>query len=127
MSDFRTPLSRVRGLGSAREGTEHFWQQRLTALANVPLTLFFVGLIVALHGKDYDAVRAALSSPAVALVLLGLVVSMSWHMKLGLQTVIEDYIHGEPQLKLALAANTFFSFGIGLVSAFAILKLAFAG
>ncbi len=69
MADMRTPLGKVRGLGSAREGTEHFWRQRLTAVANIPLILFFVGFLVSLNGADYAEVRAALANPFVALVL----------------------------------------------------------
>ena len=125
MTDLRTPLSRVRGHGSAKSGTEHFWHQRLTALANVPLTLFFVGLIVALHGQNYDAVKAALSSLPVALLLLAMVTAMIYHMKLGMQVVIEDYVHTEGTRMVLLIGNTFFCSMMGLMAAFAILKLAF--
>ena len=124
-NDLRTPLARVRGLGSAKSGTEHFWHQRLTAIANVPLTLFLVGLIVALHGRDYATVEATLSSIPVALVLLGLLLSLAWHMKLGMQVVIEDYVHSEGTRFLLLTLNTFVSVAVGLISAFAVLKLAF--
>jgi succinate dehydrogenase / fumarate reductase membrane anchor subunit len=124
--DFRTPLSRVNGLGSAKSGTEHFWHQRLTALANIPLGLFFVGLVVALHDQPYETVRASLSSWPVALGLLALIGSGLIHMRLGMQVIIEDYVHTE-SLKLAcLILNTFFTATVGLGCVFAILKMAFA-
>lgn len=127
MADMRTPLSRVRGLGSAREGTGHFWMQRLTAVANVPLTLFFLGLLIAITGADYAATRAALANPFVALILLAGLASVLYHMRLGMQIVIEDYVHGEGAKLALLMLNTFFSAGVGIVSAFALLKLAFGG
>ena len=80
MSEMRTPLSRVRGLGSAKKGTEHFWLQRVTALANIPLAVFFVSAMVAHAGADYVTVTAFLSRPIVALVMLLLILSMVWHI-----------------------------------------------
>ena len=126
MSEMRTPLSRVRGLGSAKKGTEHFWLQRVTALANIPLTVFFVSAMVAHAGADYLTVKAFLSRPIVALVMLLLILSMVWHMRLGLQIVIEDYIHDHTVKILALILNTFFALAVGTASVLAILKLTLA-
>jgi len=127
MADFRTPLARVRGLGSAKDGTEHFWRQRLTAIANIPLLLFFVGLVVALNGASYEEVRSTLANPFVALVLLLVLGSAFYHMKLGMQVIIEDYVHSEPLRTILVMLNTFFPIILGVVSAFALLKISFGG
>ena len=91
----RTPLGRVRGLGSAHSGTGHFWHQRLTAVANVPLTIAFVMILVSLLGRSHAAVVQILGSPLVAIVMLLFVGSITYHMKLGMQVIIEDYVHDE--------------------------------
>ncbi len=99
-NDMRTPLGKVRGLGSAKEGTGHFWYQRLSAVALVPLALFFIGLVISLHGASYAEARAALSHPFTAIVMALFVVSGVYHMRLGMQVVIEDYVHGEGMKRL---------------------------
>jgi len=120
-----TPLSRVRGLGSARSGTEHFWLQRLTAVANLPLIIAFVVIVVALLGRNHAAVVQILGSPLIAVLMLLFIVSITTHMRIGMQVIIEDYVHEEgPRLAL-LIANTFFAVAVALASAFAILMLSF--
>lgn len=125
MTDMRTPLAKVRGLGSAKNGTSHFWHQRLTSVANIPLTIFFVVLIIALNGASYGEVRAALANPFVSLLTIAALLSVSWHMKLGMQVVIEDYVHGEGAKLVLLMLNSFFTGAVALISVFALLKLAF--
>jgi succinate dehydrogenase / fumarate reductase membrane anchor subunit len=123
MSNMRTPLSRVRGLGSAKKGTAHFFAQRVTALANIPLTLFLVGALVVHAGADYATMTAFLGNPLVGVVMLLLIVSVCYHMKLGLQVFIEDYVHGEATKLLAIIANQFFALTIGVACILAVLKL----
>lgn len=93
--NMRTPLKNVRNLGSAKEGADHFWMQRVTAVANLFLGLFLVWLIASLVGKDHAGVLAALSHPMVAVLLALLIVSSAIHMRLGMQVIIEDYITSE--------------------------------
>ncbi|MFN8831272.1 MAG: succinate dehydrogenase, hydrophobic membrane anchor protein [Labrys sp. (in: a-proteobacteria)] len=121
----RTPLGRVRGLGSARSGTDHFWKQRLTAVANVPLTIAFILILLSLLGADHAATVATLGSPLVAIALLLFVLSGVIHMRIGMQVIIEDYLHTEGVKLAALIANTFFAVLIGAAAAFAILKMSF--
>lgn len=123
----RTPFSIVTGLGSAKEGTTHFWRQRLTALANIPLTIFLVWLIVKLAGSDRVDMVALISNPIVSTLLVLTFVSVIWHMRLGMQVVIEDYVHGEGAKILALTANNFFCLGVGALAIISILKLGFGG
>ena len=121
----RTPLGRVRGLGAAKEGTEHFWKQRVSAVSNFLLTIFFVWLMAKLAGADYATVKKTLQKPAVSIGLLLMILSVTFHMRLGVQMIIEDYIHTEGRKILALMANTFFCAAIAIASIFAVMKLAF--
>ncbi|MEX1060769.1 MAG: succinate dehydrogenase, hydrophobic membrane anchor protein [Methyloceanibacter sp.] len=117
-----TPLKRVRGLGAARHGTETFWRQRMTAVANVPLVLFLILSIVTHIGAGYTETKAYLAQPLVALALLALVVSAAIHMRIGLKEIIEDYVHGGAKV-VAILLATFFAAGVGLASVVAILKI----
>lgn len=121
----RTPLKTARYLGSAKEGTDHFWKQRVTAVSNTVLAVFLVWLVASLTGADYDTVRQKLGNPLIALGLLALVTSGAIHMRLGMQTIIEDYVHDEGLKIVALMLNTFFVIAIALVGIFSVLKLSF--
>jgi len=117
-----TPLKRVRGLGAAHHGTETFWRQRMTAIANVPLVLFLILSIVTHIGASYEEVHAYLARPLVALALLALVISAAIHMRIGLKEIIEDYVHGGARV-VAILLATFFAAGVGLASVLAIVKI----
>lgn len=123
----RTPLGRVRGLGSARDGTEHFWRQRVTSIALVPLTVFFLILVVALTGADHARAAATLSSIWVAIPMMLVVFVTAIHMRLGMQTVIEDYVHAPLPKYLLLMANTAFCAVVALTGALALLMLVLGG
>jgi succinate dehydrogenase / fumarate reductase membrane anchor subunit len=124
---YRTPLARVRGLGSAKEGTDHFWIQRLTAASNLVLVGFLICLLAGLAGADYATVRATLARPQVAIPLLLVVVSGVVHMRIGMQSIIEDYVHAQGRRIVALMLNSFFAFTIAITCVFAVLKLSFGG
>lgn len=121
----RTPLARARGLGSAKSGTDHFWLQRITAVANIVLVVVVLAQIARLAGADYVAVKAALRSPLLSLPLALLVLSGMMHMRLGMQTIIEDYVHAEGNKLVLLMLNTFFVILVGLICVYAVAKLTF--
>jgi len=121
----RTPLGRVLGRGAAKSGTEHFWHQRLTAVANVPLTITAMCIMIALLGRNQAAAAQILGSPAVAVIMLLFIASITIHMRIGMAVIIEDYVH-EDSLKLTLLmANTFFTIAVGLAAVYGVLKLSF--
>jgi len=125
--DMRTPLSRANHLGSAREGANHWWWQRLTALALVPLLLWLVGSFVALVGADYAAMRAWVARPAVTVALVTLLIALFYHAQLGLQVVLEDYVHAEGLKLASLVAVRFACLLLGLLGVISVLRIAFGG
>lgn len=123
--DLRAPLARVRGLGSAKDGTHHFWVQRLTAVMLLLLTPWFLWLLVSLLSADYATVRLTLGKPVNATLLLAFVLAMFWHAKLGLQVVVEDYVHVRWQ-EMTLQILIIFACALGaLASIVAIGRLVF--
>jgi succinate dehydrogenase / fumarate reductase, membrane anchor subunit len=120
-----TPLSRVRGWGAAKAGTEAFWRQRLTAVANVPLTIAFVVIVVSLLGRNHAWAAQILGSPLVAIIILLFIVSTTTHMRIGMKEIIEDYVHEEPMRVILLMGNTFFTLVVALAAAYGILRLSF--
>ena len=126
-SDLRTPLARVEGLGSAKSGTSHFWQQRVTAAALVPLSVWFVSSALAYVGAEQGAVAAFFAEPVEAILMFLFIVAAVHHMSLGLQVIIEDYIHQEGMKLTLLVLNRFACWGTGAAAGFALLKLAVGG
>jgi len=121
----RTPLGRVRGLGSAKTGTEEFWLQRVTAIAGIPLTLAGLSLVISLTGRSYPAVKQIVGSPLVAVLMILFILALVVHMKIGVKVVIEDYVYDKNQKVTLLILNTFFAWAIGLACVFAVLKISF--
>lgn len=124
MSRYRTPLKNVRGLGASKSGTEHFVNQRLTATALVFLSVWFLVFVLSLMGADYVTATEAVSKPWNAVLLVGFLVAMFWHAQLGLQVVLEDYIHNS-LMALALQTTVKFIAVLGaIVSIFAVARIA---
>jgi succinate dehydrogenase / fumarate reductase membrane anchor subunit len=121
----RTPLARVLGRGAAKSGTEHFWHQRLTAVANIPLTIAAIVIMLMLLGRNQAAAAQILGSPAVAIIMLLFILSITIHMRLGMAVIIEDYVHDESAKLTLLMANTFFTIAVGLACVYGVLKLSF--
>jgi succinate dehydrogenase / fumarate reductase membrane anchor subunit len=126
-SRMRTPLGRVLGLGSAKEGVEHWWAQRLTAIALVPLSLWLAVSVISLAGADYVTFTAWVASPLVAVLLILLVIATFYHAWLGVQVVVEDYVHNEATKLAALVIVRFLALGLGLAAVFAVLRIALGG
>ena len=123
----RSPLGRAGGLGSAREGVEHWWMQRVTAAALIPLTLWFAVSLIALTGSDYNAFIAWLKAPFVAILLVLLLIALFHHMALGLQVVVEDYVHSDRAKIPTVVAIRCACFALAVVGIFATLRIAFDG
>jgi succinate dehydrogenase / fumarate reductase, membrane anchor subunit len=119
----RTPLGRVRNLGASHTGTTDFWRQRLTAVAMVLLMVPVIVVVMMLLGRNQAGAAQILGSPLVAIIMLLFIVASAWHMKIGIQVVIEDYVQSETPKLAAIMANNFFSVAVALVSIYAILKL----
>jgi succinate dehydrogenase / fumarate reductase membrane anchor subunit len=121
----RSELGKVRGLGAAHDGTNHFWMQRVTAVANLPLVSYLVYFIVSHVGHARADVLASVRNPFCAVALVLAMISIFWHMKLGLQMVIEDYVHGTALKLVSLLLNAFFAYGLMGLGIFAVLKMNF--
>jgi len=124
-AQMRTPLGRVRGLGAARSGTAHFWYQRVTSVAGIPLTIAFIIVVIALLGRSHATAVQVLGSPLVAIIILLFILNMAYHMWIGMQEIILDYVHADMPKLLALLANTFFVIAVSLAAVYAVLKLSF--
>ena len=122
--DYRTPIARARGLGSAKEGTHHWWMQRITAIALVPLTVWLVASVVAVGAADHARAVEWMRSPAVAIALLLTIAALFHHAQLGLQVVIEDYVHAEGVKVAALIATKLLAIALAATAAFSVLKVA---
>ena len=125
MKTLETPLHKVQGFGASHSGTGHFWRQRLTAVANIPLTIAAIIIIITLLGRNQAAAAQILGSPLVAIIMLLFIISVTVHMRIGMQVIIEDYVHEETSKIALIMLNTFYTVAVALVSAFAILKLSF--
>ena len=121
----RTPLGRVKGLGAAGHGVEHWWLHRMTAVSNIPLIVAFVIIVASLAGRPHAEAVRILSQPLVAILLILCIVSVTNHMRLGMQIVIEDYVHDKGLKIGSVIANNFFAVVIAACCLFAILKIAF--
>jgi succinate dehydrogenase / fumarate reductase membrane anchor subunit len=119
----RTPLGRVRNLGASHSGTGDFWRQRLTAVAMTLLIIPVLVIIMMLIGSNQAGAKLVLGSLPAAIILVLFIVASAWHMKIGMQVVIEDYVHSEKLKLAAIMANNFFSFAVALASIYAIFKL----
>jgi len=125
--NLRTPLARARGLGSAKSGTHHWWMQRLTAVALVPLSLWFVASLVVVVTADHETVILWLHSPLVAILCCALIVAIFYHGQLGMQVVLEDYVHTETLKLVSIVVLKLASVLLTATCLFAVLSIAFGG
>ena len=121
----RTPLARAKGLGAAGHGAEHWWLHRMTAVSNIPLVVAFILIVVGLAGRNHAEAVSIVSHPLVAILLILFIASITNHMRLGMQIVIEDYVHDKGLKLTALIANNFFAIVIAVACLFSILRVSF--
>ena len=121
--DMRTPLKRALGLGSAKSGTEHFMWQRITAIVLVLLGAYLIGLLLSLGSVNYELARAIVADPINATILVAFLVAMFWHAKLGLQVIIEDYVHTPAVAGAAHVANIFICALAAVASVLAVIRI----
>jgi succinate dehydrogenase membrane anchor subunit len=119
----RTPLGRVRNLGASHSGTSDFWRQRLTAVGMTLLIMPVIVIVLMLIGSNQAGAKLILGSLPAAIILILFIIASTWHMKIGMQVVLEDYVHSEKLKLVAIIANNFFSFAVALASIYAIFKL----
>lgn len=124
---FRTPLKRARGLGSAKDGTHHFIVQRITAVALVFLSIYVIGLVISLIGGDYATVRAAVANPVNGVLLIAFLIATFWHAQLGLQVIIEDYVHTPWVAVSSQLAIIFVCVLAAFASVLAVIRIALGG
>ena len=119
----RTPLSRAKWLGPAGHGVGHWWLQRMTAVANIPLVLAFIVIVAMMQGRDYEAAMRLMSHPLPAILLLLAILSVTNHMRLGMQVVIEDYVHDKLLRPAAVLANNAYALVVAVACLYAILRI----
>ncbi len=125
MMSLRTPLGRARGLGTAKTGTHHWWIQRVTGVALVPLSIWFIVAMLGILGSDYAAIKAWLAAPLPAVLMILFVVAVFHHAQLGLQVVIEDYVHSEGIKLAVLLTVKLASIAFAVAAVFAVFKISF--
>ena len=122
-ASMRTPLGRVRALGASHSGTSDFWRQRVTGVALVLLIVPVILVVMMLLGRNQAGAKEILGLPLVAIIMLLFIIASAWHMKIGMQVVIEDYVHNEKLKLVTIMANNFFCVAVALASVYAILKM----
>ncbi|BCJ89448.1 succinate dehydrogenase, hydrophobic membrane anchor protein [Terrihabitans soli] len=123
----RTPFARVRGLGASGTGTREYWLLKLTSVALLPLTVFLIGFLIAMKDADHAQVTDAIASPFIAVPLFFFILANAKHMRLGMQNVIDDYVHDKTMKKLMVGANIFFSYGGAAAAFYFLLKIGLGG
>jgi len=123
--NMRTPLGKVRGHGAGHSGTTHFWRERVTSLAAIPLVLFVLIFVIAMSGADFVSVVRAIRNPFIAVGLLLAIVNIAYHMWLGMQVIVEDYVADNARRTVVLLASTFYCTTVGVAAAYAVLKISF--